>query len=116
MGMLTGGGGAGPGQPGPGAGAPGTGRGMPSGAPDLSGFMMLGQKLDEGLLSLAQALPAQAALFGQASEILKNAIAQALQGQPGGGADTRGGMAPAGATAQAGSQFSGGGFGQGRAS
>lgn len=103
--MLTGG--AAPGQPG------GPGDGQSSSAPDLSGIMLLGQKLDEGLLSLAQALPAQAGLFGQASELLKNAIAQAMQSQPGGGA-AGGGMAPAGATTQAGTQFAGGGFGAGR--
>lgn len=75
---------------------------------------MLGQKLDEGLLSLAQALPAQAALFGQASELLKNAIAQAMQSQPGGGGATSGGMAPAGSVTQSGTQFAGGGFSAGR--
>lgn len=113
MQMLTGG--AAPGQPG-GPTGPGA---RPSGAPDLSGIMMLGQKVDEALMSLAQALPAQAGIFGQASELLKNAIAQALQSQPGGGGPVGGaggpaGGSPAGATTQAGNQFPGGGFGAGR--
>lgn len=107
MKMLTGG--AAPGQPG------GPGAGQPAGAPDMSGIMMLGQKIEEALLSLAQALPAQGGIFGQAAELLKNGIAQAMQSQPGGGAGTQpGGGAPAGSVTQAGNQFPGGGFGAGR--
>lgn len=109
MKMLTGG--AAPGQPG-GPTGPGA---RPSGAPDMSGIMMLSQKVDEALMSLAQALPAQAAVFGQAAELLKNAVAQAMQSQPGGGGATGGG-APMGSSSQAGPQFPGGGFGAGRVS
>jgi hypothetical protein len=106
MKMLTGG--AAPGQPG------GPGAGQPTGAPDLSGIMMLGQKVEEALMSLATALPAQAGTFNQAAELLKNGIAQALQSQPGGGPTAGGGAAPAGAVSQAGPQFPGGGFNAGR--
>lgn len=105
MKMLTGG--ASPAQPG------GPGQGQPAGAPDMSGIMMLGQKVDEAIMALATALPAQAGTFGQASELVKNGIAQALQSQPGGG-PAQGGGAPAGATTQSGTQFPGGGFNAGR--
>lgn len=110
MKMLTGG--AAPGQPG------GPGAGQPAGGTDLSGIMMLGQKISEALMSLAQALPAQGAIFGQADELLKNGIAQAMQSQPGGGGAAGGapgaGAAPAGSTTQSGTQFPGGGFNAGR--
>lgn len=106
MKMLTGG--AAPGQP----GGPGSGQGS---APDMSGIMMLGQKIEEALLSLAQALPAQGGIFGQAAELLKNGIAQAMQSQPGGAGGVQpGGGAPAGSVTQAGNQFPGGGFNAGR--
>ena len=88
--------------------------------PDVSGLLMLGQKLSEGLLTLAQAVPEIADDINQCDGILKNALARVLETQAGtgtssstpiGGAPT---SPPPGSVTQAGVQFPGGGFGQGR--
>ena len=111
LGMLTGGA-----PPMPGAGGSGGMPGMGSSAPDLSGVMALGQKIDEALLALADVMPESAGQFDQARELVANGVASYLQkqgstpgvpGVPGGTA----GM-PRGDAAS--NQFPGGGFGQGR--
>lgn len=119
LGMLTGG--APPGAapqapgapPGPGGPMPPGGGGIPGGGPgggnDVSGVLMLGQKLDEAILSLAQVMPGQAGQLDQARELVANAVAQFLQNNPG-----MGGTAPGGSVTQAGNQYPGGGFGAGR--
>jgi hypothetical protein len=86
--------------------------------PDLSGLLMLGQKLSEGLLTLAQAVPEIADDIAQCDGILKNALARVLETQAGAGASMMPGGEPSspppGSVTQAGVQFPGGAFGQGR--
>lgn len=92
---------------------------MPQG-PDLSGLMALSSKIDEAILTLAGVMPDVAAQLDQARELIANAVAGYLQqvgtvpgiapGVPGGTA----GMPRGGGLTQAGPQFPGGGFGQGR--
>lgn len=106
-----------PGQPAPPGGAP---SGIPQG-PDNSGLLILGQKLSEGILTLAQAMPEVAGQLDQARAMLENALANWSQqtmsnqdqqmGAPGAGVANP----PPQATTQSGPQFPGGGFGQGRA-
>jgi hypothetical protein len=97
---------------------PGGPAGMPAG-PDLGGLMMLGQKVDEAILTLASVMPAVAPQLDQARELVANAVASHLQnlgsapgipGIPGGNA----GLPRGGGIVQAGTQFPGGGFGAGR--
>lgn len=93
---------------------------MPQG-PDNSGLLILGQKLSEGILTLAQAMPEVAGQLDQARAMLENALANWSQqtmsnqdqqmGAPGSGLASP----PPGATTQAGAQFPGGGFQAGRA-
>ncbi len=92
---------------------------MPSSGPDLGGLMTLGQKIDEAILTLASVMPDVAPQLGQARELVANAVANYLQNQgntpgipgvPGGNA----GAPRGGGIVQAGTQFPGGGFGQGR--
>lgn len=87
--------------------------------PDMSGIMTLGQKLEEGLLTLAQAAPLIAPDMEQARSILMNALgkfaASASAGpssssapMPGPGGVPATGQPPTGLTpTQAGSQFPG---------
>jgi hypothetical protein len=115
LGVLTGGA-----PPMPGAGGmPGGPGQMPSSGPDLGGLMALGQKVDEAILTLAGVMPEAASQLDQARELIANAVAGYLQtqgstpgvpGVPGGTA----GMPRSGGLTQAGTQFPGGGFGQGR--
>lgn len=120
--MLTGG--AAPGQP----GGPGS-AGAPAGAQnDMAGVLALGQKISEAILTLSQAMPAQAGQLDQGRELIENAIAQFLQTSGGTGtsptapmqaAPPAPGAPPANAgppVTQSGTQFPGGGFGAGRIS
>lgn len=106
------------GQPPPGAtGAPGNANpgGVPQ-QPDLSGILMLGQKLSEGMITLQQALPAQAGQISQAQALLENALANWMQQQSSSMGAMGGPMSPPpGSVTQAGPQYPGGGFGAGRA-
>ena len=96
-------------------GVPPTGglTGMPAG-PDMSGILALGEKITEGLLTLAQALPAQAGLIDQSRAMLENALASWVQTQSSSGAGLPT-SPPPGVVTQAGTQFPGGGFQAGRA-
>lgn len=87
---------------------------MQGSGPDLSGILMLGQKIEEGMLSIAQAVPAIADGINQAKSMFMAALAQ-FASQSG---SSNGSMPGAGATGQvvtqAGAQFPGGGQGSAR--
>lgn len=91
--------------------------------PDLSGIMMLGQKLEQGLISLAQAVPLIAPDLDQCKAMLLNALGKfasstvggtgtsptaPMQTMPGQPQPQAGGGAPTGmSVSQAGPQFPG---------
>lgn len=101
------------GQP-PAAGA--TGQPTPQAGPDMSGILMLGQKVSEAMLTMAQALPAQAGLIDQARAMWENALAQWTQtaGSSPAGASGAPMSPPPGSVTQSGTQFPGGGFAAGK--
>lgn len=98
---------------------PGTpGASQPAAGPDMSGVLMLTQKVSEAILSLSQMMPNQAGLLDQARTMLETAAAQWVTGQASaqmqpGGMDVPT-SPPPGAVSQAGAQWPGGGFGAGR--
>lgn len=89
--------------------------GAPAG-PDQSGLLQLGQKLQEGLLTLAQAAPDISDDMNQCVGILQNALAKVLESQAGTGTAGKGpiGGPPAPVVTQSGVQNPGGGFGAGK--
>ena len=101
-------GGTPPGQP---------GQSAPPAGPDMSGVLMLGEKVTEAMISLAQMMPAHTGLIDQARALLETALAQWVQGQasaamqPGMGVPS---SPPPGAVSQAGPQYPGGGMHMGR--
>lgn len=85
---------------------------QPGQGPDLSGLLQLGQKLSEGILTLAQGVPEIADEMKQCNEILLNALAHVVEGQSGGpGSPT---SPPSTPVTQSGTQFTGGGLGGGK--
>lgn len=74
--------------------------GMPAG-PDLSGVLVLGQKIVEGMLALAQAAPQIAPEMDQAQSIVMNALGK-FSSEAASGPPARGQVVD-----QAGSQFPG---------
>lgn len=61
----------------PSIGGGGGGAGTPpQSGPDFSGVMMLGNKLEQGLLALSQAIPSAAGQLDQARELMMDALAQ----------------------------------------
>lgn len=87
---------------------------QPGQGPDLSGLLQLGQKLSEGILTLAQGVPEIADEMKQCNEILLNALAHVVEGQSGqqpAGAPT---SPPSTPVTQSGTQWAGGGFGAGK--
>jgi hypothetical protein len=86
---------------------------MQGSGPDLSGVLTLGQKLVEGALSLAQAVPVIAGEMAQVKELIMTALGKIASQSPGNGSMP--GPNPQGqVVTQAGPQFPGGGQGAGK--
>lgn len=87
---------------------------LASGGPDLSGILMLGEKVEQGMLSIAQAVPTIAPEIEQAKAVFMAAMAKFLT-TAGNSNGSMPGQAPRGqVVTQAGAQFPGGGQGSGR--
>ncbi len=87
---------------------------MQGGGPDLSGILMLGEKVEQGMLSIAQAVPSISGEIGAAKEMFMAALAKFMS-TSGSSNGSMPGQSPRGQiVSQAGNQFPGGGQGSGR--